>query len=175
MFGFFRKPKPIIANLVYNMLVEHARHPVFYKDYNAADSLDGRFDMIIIHMTLILRRYQAEKDMEMVNEIQNAFFKDMDRNLREMGIGDVSVPKKIKKMAEAYLGRTAAYNEPLNNNDKEALSEALAKNVEAVQDKALNSESLSLYCIEQEEYLNDISSNDLSKGNFTMLPPNATK
>ena len=118
MFRLFRKPKVLIANNVYNMLVEHARHPIFYAEFKVADNLDGRFDMIVLHMILVLRRYKEHKDLDMVNHIQNAFFKDMDRNLREMGVGDVTVPKKIKKMAEAYLGRSNAYTLPFDEKNK---------------------------------------------------------
>jgi len=153
------------------MLVEHARHPIFYAEFKVADNLDGRFDMIVLHMILVLRRYKEHKDLDMVNHIQNAFFKDMDRNLREMGVGDVTVPKKIKKMAEAYLGRSNAYTLPFDEKNKNKICDAFDRNIDAAEGNALLSTHLCDYALAQEAHLACIEAKQLASGDFVLIAP----
>jgi len=107
--------------------VAAARHPVFYGDWGVADTVDGRFDMITLHTFLVLDRLKGLEEVfrqHLVDEL----FRDMDRSLREMGVGDLSVGKKVRKMAEVFYGRVAAYDQALAG-PPEALEAALARNV----------------------------------------------
>ncbi len=111
---------------VYEAIVAAARHPVPYARWGVADDVDGRFDMIALHMFLTLDRLKgghAQFRQRLVDE----FFADMDRSLREMGVGDISVGKKARKMAEVFYGRVAAYDAGLGGGN-EALTAALARN-----------------------------------------------
>jgi len=111
----------------YEAIVAAARHPVFYADWGVPDTLDGRFDMISLHAFLVLDRLKGVEPafrQELVDEL----FRDMDRSLREMGVGDLSVGKKVRKMAEVFYGRVAAYDQALATGG-EGLEAAIARNV----------------------------------------------
>lgn len=120
---------------LYNGLVEQARNPDLYKDFAIPDTLDGRFDAIVLHIALFgLATGETLKDdrelADIGKDIIGVFLKDMDRNLREIGVGDLSVGKKIKKMASALYGRIGAYSTALVQPDPEkALGEALKRNL----------------------------------------------
>jgi cytochrome b pre-mRNA-processing protein 3 len=107
--------------------VAAARHPVFYRDWQVPDTVDGRFDMIGLHTFLVLDRLKGAEDafrQALVDEL----FRDMDRSLREMGAGDLSVGKKVRKMAEVFYGRVAAYDQSIAVGGPE-LEAAIARNV----------------------------------------------
>ena len=112
---------------LYEQIVAAARHPVPYADWGVADSVDGRFDMIVLHLFLVLERLKGTHE-PFRQKLVDEFFADMDRSLREMGVGDVSVGKKVRKMAEAFYGRVAAYDEALAKSP-DFLIKALERNV----------------------------------------------
>lgn len=125
---FKAKPDPSAA--LYGAIVAAARQPRFYADWGVPDSVDGRFDMIVLHMFLVLDRLgnQGPATESFRQSLTDGFFLDMDRSLREMGVGDLGVSKKVRRMAEAYYGRLAAYA-PALAGDEPALVAALARNV----------------------------------------------
>ncbi len=123
---FFRKPAAP-GRIAYEAIVAAARHPLFYAEWGVADTIDGRFDMITLHAFLVLDRLKGTADafrQELVDEL----FRDMDRSLREMGVGDISVGKKVRRMAEVFYGRAAAYDQALTAGP-EQLEAAIARNV----------------------------------------------
>ena len=128
--GYFRDKTPAYA--LYSKLVEAARHPSFYEDYGVDDSVDGRFDMILLHMFLVINRLdKAEAPIGYLSrDIQEAMVADMDRSLREMGVGDMMVGKQVKFMGKAWFGRQEGYLAALNGDRMAAnLQEALHRNV----------------------------------------------
>lgn len=133
MFGFFRKrrwQKP--AEGLYLSLVAQSRQERFYTGDGVPDTVDGRFDMICLHAFLVLRRLKAEQTAEAAELAQAVFdlmFQDMDRNLREMGVGDLSVGKHIKGMAKALYGRIAAYEDGVSAAEPGPLADALKRNL----------------------------------------------
>ncbi|MGK2739597.1 ubiquinol-cytochrome C chaperone family protein [Tepidicaulis sp. LMO-SS28] len=116
---------------LYAQAVTQARDPRFYSETGVPDSVDGRYDMIVLHVFLILERLTGKGDAakETAQELFDLLFADMDQSLREMGVGDLSVGKKIKTMAQAFYGRSAAYREALRQDDEAALARALKRNV----------------------------------------------
>ncbi len=98
-----------------------SRLPVFYRDWQVADTMDGRFDIIVLHLFLVLSALEEEK--EFARALTETFFSDMDRSLREMGAGDTGVGIRDKNMAQAFYGRLKAYG------DAATLEEALRRNV----------------------------------------------
>jgi len=129
--SLFRKntaTEPVYA--VYNSIVAQSRQPVFYAELGVPDTVTGRFDMISLHMALLFRRLRngpkAGKDFSQA--VFDLFFKDMDRSLREMGAGDLGVPKKIQKMGNIFFGLLAALNEAMDRNDDEALAAVISRN-----------------------------------------------
>lgn len=116
---------------LYVQLVTQARQPVFYADWGVEDTVDGRFDVIVLHIFLLLSRLEQEGANPQVEEfsrtISEAFFSDMDRSLREMGSTDTGVSIRIKNMAQAFYGRMKAYKDAIG--DETATAEALKRNV----------------------------------------------
>ncbi|MFZ4124889.1 MAG: ubiquinol-cytochrome C chaperone family protein [Rickettsiales bacterium] len=125
----FFSPDPLKAQAqdVYIACVSQARNPFFYTDLNVPDTIDGRFDMVVLHLFIVLRALKGE--IAFGEAITDAFFADMDRNLREMGVGDPSVGKRIRKMVDALYGRIAAYETAWA--DDATLREAFARNIYA--------------------------------------------
>ncbi|MFQ5535784.1 MAG: ubiquinol-cytochrome C chaperone family protein [Sphingomonadales bacterium] len=115
---------------LYVSVVEQARSPSFYEDLGVPDTVDGRFDLIALHAFLVLHRCKQEGDEadETAQAFFDLFFGDMDRSLREMGVGDLSVGKRVKEMVAAFLGRVEAYEAGLSA-DGPALEEALLRNL----------------------------------------------
>jgi len=118
------------AARIYGRMVEAARQPLFYAALGVPDTLEGRFDLIVLHLCLVLRRLRAaEGGTLLAQKLFDRFCQDMDGNLREMGVGDLAVPKRMRKFGEAFYGRAAAYDTALDQDDPAALAQALARNV----------------------------------------------
>ena len=115
---------------LYTTAVNQARLPVFYTDLSVPDTLEGRFDMISLHVFLVLRRLKREGApmVDLGQAVFDAMFADFDRNFREMGIGDIGVGTRVKKLARSFYGRVAAYDEGLEG-DNTTLMAALSRNV----------------------------------------------
>lgn len=107
----------------------HGQSP-FYRDCGVPDTVDGRFDLIVLHTYIVLDRLRAEGEAgrKLSQQLFDTLFDDMDRSLREMGVGDLSVGKHVKRMASGFYGRMKAYDEARAAGD-EALAEALRRNV----------------------------------------------
>jgi cytochrome b pre-mRNA-processing protein 3 len=120
-----------IAREIYLLIVAKARQPYFYAELGVPDTVDGRFDMITLHAILVIEFLtQGGKASKAVSQpLFDEMFADMDRSLREMGAGDLSVGKKVRKMAEVFYGRAKAYREALAQDDEDGLTAALARNV----------------------------------------------
>jgi cytochrome b pre-mRNA-processing protein 3 len=119
-----------IASL-YGMIVAQARQPVFYANYGVPDTVEGRFDLIVLHLVLLLRRLDLAGDPGRLfgQRLFDAFCRDLDGNLREMGIGDLAVPKHMRRFGEAFYGRQAAYLAAIDAPEAQAFENALARNI----------------------------------------------
>lgn len=160
-FSGFRQKKQ--AYELYGQLVTQARTPAFYTDLLVEDSLDGRFDMILLHLFLLDRRLEAEENRfeALRRNLQEALIADMDRSLREMGVGDMSVGKEVKKMGAAWFGRLKAYTEAQRSDEPEAaLAAAIAKNL-FKKDEAMNARPMSQYVMRAAEKLAGQSVEDM--------------
>ena len=126
------------AHTAYKALVEQARAPFLYTECEIDDTIDGRFDTIILHVFLLSQRLRKEPELaEFDRAVQEVFFADMDRSLREMGASDTGLGKRIKKMAVAFFGRMQAYEQATNEAEfKEALQRNLYRG-KAVSEAAL--------------------------------------
>lgn len=118
------------AESLYATIVAQARRPEFYTLLGVPDTVDGRFDMIALHMFLVLQRLKqaGPKAAQVSQSLFDTMFADMDRNLREMGAGDLGVGRRVRAMAEGLYGRIAAYEEGLTGDDV-MLAAALRRNV----------------------------------------------
>ncbi|HET9020208.1 MAG TPA: ubiquinol-cytochrome C chaperone family protein [Acetobacteraceae bacterium] len=132
MLGRLRRPRhDRAAAALYAAAVAAARAPEFYEALGVPDTLDGRFDLVGLHAFLLIRRLARAEPPgpELSQAVFDTMFRDMDANLREIGVGDLSVKKKMKQMWEAFHGRAAAYEAALVAEDAAALQAALARNV----------------------------------------------
>ncbi len=128
-----------VAHELYLAAVAQARQPMFYADHGVPDSVDGRFDLIVMHVYLLLqplnklaqgddRPETAARAGDIAQALFDAMFGDMDRSLREMGVSDIAVGKRVKHMAKSFYGRVAAYDEGMAGQD-EVLRDALERNL----------------------------------------------
>lgn len=114
---------------IYGVIVAQSRQPDFYLKLSVPDTIEGRFDMIVLHMWLTLRRLRAVEAAETAQRLFDHFVSDMDASLREMGVGDLTVPKRMKSMGEAFYGRVQAYDAAWDDASGAGLRIALARNV----------------------------------------------
>lgn len=133
LFGLFRRrPHERTGFELYGAAVAAARAPRFYAELGVPDTTAGRFELVSLHVALLLRRLRAAGDKQadaLGQAVFDAMFADMDVNLREMGIGDLSVGKRVKMLWEGFHGRATAYAEALDAGDNAALAAALARNI----------------------------------------------
>jgi cytochrome b pre-mRNA-processing protein 3 len=137
IFRLFRRD-PLAATIaaLYGAIVAQARIPAFYLDFGVPDTPEGRFDLVVLHLALVCRRLGRAEGLDQVSGqalsqgVFDMFCRDMDHNLREMGVGDLSVPKKMKKLGEAFYGRLEAYDRALVAADDVELAAALSRNVQ---------------------------------------------
>lgn len=119
--------------VTYARLVEQARVPELFSALGVPDTVMGRCDAILVHVFLMLHRLKGEgSDADgFAQALFDHLFADMDRSLRELGVGDLSVGKKVKTLAKGFYGRIVAYERALEAGDDEALRDALRRNLYA--------------------------------------------
>ena len=135
-FNHFRKPLVTprgTIEAIYGMIVTQAREPIFYRDLGVPDTVNGRFDLLLLHLWLLLRRLRTVQGVtadatELSQALFDRFCEDLDDNLREMGVGDQTVPKRMRAFGEAFYGRVQAYDQAIEGGG-EALAEAICKNI----------------------------------------------
>jgi cytochrome b pre-mRNA-processing protein 3 len=131
-FNHFRKPRISLRGTIeaiYGMIVTQAREPLFYRDLGVPDTVNGRFDLLVLHLWMVLRRLKSvEGGTAVCQALFDRFCDDMDANLREMGVGDLTVPKRMQAFGEAFYGRSAAYDLAVTAGE-EPLAQALCKNI----------------------------------------------
>lgn len=156
---------------VYGAIVAQARLPVFYRDYAVPDTPDGRLDLVILHAVLVMRRLeQGGAAIRRLGEgVFGAFCQDMDDNLREMGVGDLAVPKRMKRIGEAFYGRRAAYDAALADSGDEELAAALQRNVFGEQ--PAGARSLALYVRAADARLRSQPDDALARGTVDFPDP----
>jgi cytochrome b pre-mRNA-processing protein 3 len=133
---FRRNSQARTIDALYGAIVAQARSVTFYADYRVPDTVEGRFDLIVLHLVLLLSRlgrsaeaWRGLGQKLLGQELFDAFCGDLDANLREMGVGDLAVPKRMQAFAEAFYGRQAAYLAALEAADQRVFEKALARNI----------------------------------------------
>ena len=129
---FFKKKKiETISNHIYQKIVIFSRNKIFYTKYSVPDTIDGRFDMLVLITIIVVHRLSKIKNegIELSQNIFDVVFKDLDFSLRELGAGDVSVANNMKKLISSYMGRQKVYVEAFKNKDEEFLALAFKNNI----------------------------------------------
>ena len=116
---------------LYAAVVEQSRQPAFYATWGVPDSREGRLEMLNLHAMLAMRRLRGE-DQEgraVAQALFDLMFLDLDRHLREWGVGDLSVGKHVKQLAQSFFARAAALDPLLDAGDAPGIAEVLRRNV----------------------------------------------
>jgi cytochrome b pre-mRNA-processing protein 3 len=129
--GFRRLSQSRTIRALYGTIVAQARSAAFYADFGVPDTVEGRFDLIVLHLVLLLHRVGRNEELKgrLGQELFDEFCRDLDANLREMGVGDLAVPKRMQGFAEAFYGRQSAYLAALAAPDERDFEKALARNI----------------------------------------------
>ena len=126
----FRRER--LGNGLYEIAVHQARDPGFYTALGVADRIDARFELYTLHVLLLTMRLKdegSERGGDAGQQLFDTYVSALDHTLRELGVGDISVGKKMRKLGESLYGRMTAYETPLRDGDAAVLSAGLAKNV----------------------------------------------
>lgn len=122
---------PASADRLLSQIVAQSRRAEFYRDGGVPDTLEGRFEMMVVAAFPVFYRLkgQGERADRLAQLLFDRMFREIDISLREMGVGDLKVPRKIKAMAQGFYGRVVAYERALGVDDRAALEDAVARNV----------------------------------------------
>ncbi len=131
LLGWGRRRQTVSAETLYADAIRLSRRPEFYQKYGVADDVDGRFDALSLIVILVMRRLKSldEGGKTLSQDLFDSMFADMDLSLREMGAGDIGVSKRVRVMAEAFMGRLNTYVAAIDDDDREAFSDALVRNL----------------------------------------------
>ncbi|WP_176705677.1 ubiquinol-cytochrome C chaperone family protein [Rhizobium grahamii] len=172
IFGLFSKKNSnqAIVDRQYQALTSAARMPELYERLNVPDTVMGRFEMLSAVMILFFRRTRASgtSGQEIAQEIVDAFFQDIDYSIRELGIGDNSVPKRMKKLAGMFYGRLEAYAQAMDSRDAEGLATALGRNIHPKAKEAVDMRGLADWMFAAEDYLLSQSEDVIATGSATL-------
>jgi cytochrome b pre-mRNA-processing protein 3 len=164
-------------HLVYGALVAQARRPVFYSALGVPDTPEGRYDMIVLHAFLLFERLRRdEEERKLAQLVFDAMFLDFDRSLREMGVGDLSVPKKIKRMAEAFYGRVGAYEKAFKEGSMAMMTDAVARNLHGGTEAPPGAAAaIARYASAVRDYLAGLSLAEIRAGELAFPEPAVTE
>lgn len=131
--SWFRSdPERVRREELYRRISADARHLPLFADLGVPDTVEGRFESLALHVALVLRRLRAlgPEGKALAQEIVDMFFTDLDGAVRQLGVGDLSVGKKVKAFAQGFYGRASAYDDALAITDADgALERAIARNL----------------------------------------------
>jgi cytochrome b pre-mRNA-processing protein 3 len=131
MWPFVRRNRLAPIERLHDGIAALARDPVLFTRHGIADTFEGRFELLALHLALVLRRLAMlpAPAADVAQDLTDVAFRRLDQGLREIGIGDVAVPRRMKTLAKAFYGRASAYHAALDSSDPKFLAEALRRNV----------------------------------------------
>lgn len=175
---FFKRNRSVdAAAKAYREIVRQSRLPDFYIRFGVQDTLDGRFDLLVLHTALVLIRLKGEKgESETFSQaLFDTLFVDMDQSLREIGVSDISIGKKVKEMGRAFYGRLDAYESALRAPEAERaeqLAEALLRNLYRGESAAqAHTGAMAEYVIAQAAHLRDLALDRITAGDIEFRAP----
>ncbi|MCR6498676.1 ubiquinol-cytochrome C chaperone [Shinella sp. CPCC 101442] len=176
IFGLFGKKNGNrrIVEKQYATLTTAARHTYLYEVLEVPDTVMGRFEMLSAMLILYFRRTRASgtSGQEIAQEIVDAFFEDVDHSIRELGVGDVGVPKRMKKFAGMFYGRLESYAAALDGGDRAGLAAALRRNIyPEAGEGAPAMAGLADYLFAAEAAMADVSDDDIQTGALAVVEP----
>ncbi len=167
MFRYF-KQRTILkakARALFQEAVAQARLPIFYQDLAVPDTVDGRFELITLHCYIIIHRLNQVGEYRQAQALFDTFFINMDQSLREMGVGDVGVPKHMKRMMQGFNGRIQSYEKAIKADDIDVLKQALIRNVYGTVKKSSNDILLMMVGYVQQSVVMNVSNAEFANIN----------
>ncbi|NJC42308.1 cytochrome b pre-mRNA-processing protein 3 [Brevundimonas alba] len=151
---FRTRPRERLGEPLYELAVRQARDPGFYTTLGVADRIDARFELYTLHVLLLIMRLrdEGERGAEIAQGLFDTYVSALDHALRELGVGDITVGKKMRKLGEALYGRMTAYAPPLRAGARDALAAGLSRNVFESDDPAAG-QALATYALESRSRL----------------------
>lgn len=170
---FRRRRLELPSSLIYGALVAQARDPWFYGELGVPDTVEGRFEMIALHGFLVLNRLKMEKSdgEQLAQAIFDLMFADMDRNLREMGVGDLGIAKRVKALIKGFYGRIKVYDEGVSGADELPLVAALDRNVFDGTAADGVAQTLAVYLRDSVTCLRDVPLQEIMEGRLAFARP----
>jgi cytochrome b pre-mRNA-processing protein 3 len=170
---FRRTPREDTIAVLYGAIVAQARDPAFYRNYGVQDTSNGRLEMIVLHTIMVLSRLETEggSALSLGQALFDYFCSDVDANLREIGTGDMAVPRKMKAVAEAFYGRKRAYETALAVPGLVELAAALTRNAYAGTGETADADQLAAYVREAVDKLAAIDGAGLLRGQVAFPDP----
>lgn len=161
---FRQRPDERQGDALYAVAVQQARQPAFYTALGVADRIDARFELYTLHVLILFLRLKQDDERGEVaaQKLFDTYISSLDNTLRELGVGDVSVGKKMRKLGESLYGRMNAYEGPLRAEDIDALAASLAKNIYESAD-AETGRALARYAVASRQNLTAQSFETVSK------------
>ncbi|EFL90521.1 ubiquinol-cytochrome C chaperone family protein [Ahrensia sp. R2A130] len=168
------KAPPRHADRLYGAVVARARDPLFFARYDVPDTFDGRFESLVLHLFLLHHRLKdgSDKVRSVSQGVFDAFIDDIDASLREAGVGDQTVPKRINKMTRVFYGRTGAIEEAIAADDPlQEMAAMVARNVRPDEDVISEADrALAAYLLAGVEKLAAMNEDDIL-GSSDPWPP----
>ncbi len=174
-FGRERNANRAITDALYAQIVAAARQTVLYSDWNVPDTPLGRFEMVSLVMFLFQNRLYGETgpSADVAQVLIDEFFTDVEHSLRELGISDVGVPKRMKKLARMFYGRVTAYGTALDAGDGPALAAALTRNIRPDLESWPYAGLLGAYVFYCRDRLRDTADEALAAGEISFMDAEA--
>ena len=168
-----RSREASIAPAVYDGIVAASRAPGLYADLGVPDTVSGRFEMVVLHVFLVVHRLRdgGSPENALGQLVFDTFCNEMDRSLRELGVGDLGVPKRMRQVGQAFYGRTQAYAEAIAGNDKAGLAAALARNIFKTPGDATAAGALARYALASARHLATVAPASLASGTLPFPDP----
>ncbi|MGF1650403.1 MAG: ubiquinol-cytochrome C chaperone family protein [Hyphomicrobiaceae bacterium] len=177
MFGLFRRRDPhrLAATELYGSVVAQARHPYFYLHLGVPDTKEGRFELLVLHLSLLIERLrtgEAGQQDPLAESVTACFVDDIHDSYREMGLSDTKVPQLVKKAAGALFDRTLFYRDAAAGETEGGLDLAFTETVLAgIEAAEMRSEQLARYYRAATQALTNAPLDDIRKGAIAFPDP----
>ena len=180
---FKRMSATDVPQELYGSVVAQARRPVFFTDYGFPDTVTGRFDLVALHLFMLSRRLVREDttvSRSLNQEVFDRFTDETDRALRELGVGDTSVPKRKKRLVHSFYALVEELSGPLDAKDADTLVARISKRFDASEDKLIGegqgefkSRPLAGYLQATAAMLDSLPGDEILKGSLSWPEPQA--
>ena len=170
---------------LYGAVVTAARAPTLYRAFGLADTPEGRYEAVVVHLYLLLERMRTDTpqvppdvqpelkpELKVVSrEVLEAFVDDIHDNFREMGVGDLAVPRKVKKAAAAFYDRAADYRAARDKDGSDGFAEVLRRHLPAAPGQVLDAAAIMRHLEHVARVLEATPDADLMAGRVTLPEP----